>query len=130
MITPEKQKERVLRRQIKDKRSYYLRQARRTVIERISKAKKLSIPFLASLLLKQKCKCALSGVEMTPDSWKMSSISVDRVDSDQGYTEDNVQFVCLCVNFMKNEWKNSDVKEFMYKSHRSFLDERIPPIQE
>ena len=32
-----------------------------------------------------------------------TNLSLDRIDSSQGYTEDNVQLVCRIVNIMKND---------------------------
>jgi len=64
--------------------------------------------FLMGLYSKQGGKCALSGIVMTTrgerggdEYWK--SISLDRIDSSKGYTEDNVQLVCTGVNYMKKD---------------------------
>ena len=36
-------------------------------------------------------------------SRRQTNASVDRIDSNRGYVEDNVQLVCKAVNLMKNE---------------------------
>jgi len=67
----------------------------------------INAEFLKLLYFKQKGKCALSGVnitipktnkEMTDYSW---TASVDRINSDLGYTENNCQFVHKEINTMK-----------------------------
>jgi hypothetical protein len=55
----------------------------------------------------QKGLCALSGIQMThtydPNQSErfITNASVDRIDSDGGYTSDNVQLVCTRINLMK-----------------------------
>ena len=51
----------------------------------------------------QKGVCALSGVQMEPQTSSPFRPSIDRIDSSRGYTEENFQFVCSCVNVMKNK---------------------------
>jgi hypothetical protein len=60
----------------------------------------LTIEFLWNLYQMQEGLCALSG---EPIEWgiKTHTVSIDRIDSDRGYTEDNVQLVHKDVNFMK-----------------------------
>jgi hypothetical protein len=63
----------------------------------------LTLEQLDDLWARQKGRCALTGIRMshtTNDPYKMS---LDRIDNSRGYTPDNVQFVCACVNFMKND---------------------------
>lgn len=43
---------------------------------------------------------------------EMTRASLDRIDSKKGYTPDNVQFVCMAVNFAKNNFTDSEVREF------------------
>lgn len=40
------------------------------------------------------------------------ALSFDRIDSAKGYTEDNVQLVCLMYNFAKNAFDDADVLLF------------------
>jgi len=39
--------------------------------------------------------------------------SLDRIDSSKGYVPDNIQFVCSCVNFLKNKLSDLEVKRFL-----------------
>lgn len=64
----------------------------------------ITIQFLWKLFEKQKGKCALSGETLTFNSKDKKfdgSASVDRIDSNKGYTEDNVHWVHKDVNTMK-----------------------------
>lgn len=56
--------------------------------------------FIRSLIEDQSNKCALSGIEFI-DNHKIFEMSIDRIDSDLGYTRDNVQLVCIIVNRIK-----------------------------
>lgn len=70
-----------------------------------------SLDFLLSLYKNQNGLCALSKVPMT---WSANegrvptNISIDRIDSNLGYTEDNVQLVCRIVNIMKHDLAQPD----------------------
>jgi hypothetical protein len=64
---------------------------------------------------KQDRKCALSGVPIdfgviegisAPQRDKMRSASLDRIDSQKGYTIDNIQWVHKDVNFMKQQFSD------------------------
>ena len=64
----------------------------------------LSLEFLLSLWTTQDSKCAYSGVPLTFETNHPHTISLDRLDSSKGYTEDNVQFVCTIVNYIKQRF--------------------------
>ena len=49
----------------------------------------------------------LNGSTKTP-----LAASLDRIDSSKPYQIDNVEFVCLCVNFAKNDFPKEDVVAF------------------
>ena len=61
---------------------------------------------LLNILKQQKYKCALSNMFLTFELGKgrvSTNISIDRKDSKQGYTKENIQLVCMAVNQMKND---------------------------
>lgn len=64
----------------------------------------LSLEFLLSLWEKQQAMCAYSGVPLTFEDNHPHTVSLDRLDSSKGYTEDNVQFVCTIVNYIKQRF--------------------------
>jgi hypothetical protein len=60
----------------------------------------------------QQGKCALTGIEMTISQENNNyNISPDRIDSDKGYTKDNIQFVCVEINIAKQEHTNTEFIE-------------------
>lgn len=65
----------------------------------------VTIEELWELYLKQDKKCALSGIDIEFGySSKRGSCSLDRIDSNQGYVKDNIQWVHKDVNIMKNNY--------------------------
>lgn len=68
-----------------------------------SRSKSVSVEgdFLWSLFVQQKRKCALTGLDI---SFEDRTASLDRIDSQKGYTRENVQWVHKDVNRMKNEF--------------------------
>lgn len=57
---------------------------------------------------KQNNKCYLSGIEMKWMGGDDRSASIDRVNSDLGYTNDNTMLACSIVNQMKGNMTNYD----------------------
>jgi len=65
----------------------------------------ISVTFLKNLWESQKGLCALTGLKMEHSINKgklFNNISIDRINSFNGYTENNVQLVCSVVNRMKS----------------------------
>ena len=72
----------------------------------------LTAEFLEKLYHKQQGKCALSGRELiVPRKSHCGSnenhISIDRIDSDYGYAENNVQLVAAIINRIKNKYSQT-----------------------
>ena len=61
--------------------------------------------FLLELWNCQGGKCFYSGLQMTYDRNDLYTVSVDRIDSNKGYTKKNVVLTCWSVNSMKNSYK-------------------------
>lgn len=70
----------------------------------------LSKDQLDEIFLKQNNKCALSGMDFDYNKRSIYRPSIDRIDSTKEYTYDNIQFVCVIVNIMKNKFSQ---KEFI-----------------
>lgn len=68
----------------------------------------LTNEFLTNLWNDQGGLCALSGVEMGYIGSGWCTASIDRINPDKGYTEDNVQWTCWRVNDSKSNMKNED----------------------
>lgn len=64
----------------------------------------------SGLLIKQKYRCALSGLSISVPSNSSeittATASLDRIDSSRGYTADNIQWVHKSVNMMKHTLTN------------------------
>ena len=72
----------------------------------------VSPEYLHNLLEKQEHKCALSGIEIRIERrgegrmcHQKANASLDRIDSDKGYIEGNVQFVHKDINIMKSSYR-------------------------
>lgn len=72
----------------------------------------IDLEFMYEMWNKQKGKCALTGIPMTVTEHGRTNtnISLDRIDSNKGYTKDNVHLICSAVNFMKS---NLSLDEFI-----------------
>ncbi len=78
----------------------------------------VSIDFLVSLFEEQNGLCALSGLPMTwmheglssnHGSRRGTNISIDRINSEAGYSPENVRLVCDRVNKMKSNMSDGDL---------------------
>jgi hypothetical protein len=84
----------------------------------ISRAKKkrivwnLSLEFLMQLWENQEGICVYSGVPLSYEDNHPHTVSLDRIDSSKGYTEDNVQFVCTIVNYVKQRFDEGAFFDF------------------
>jgi hypothetical protein len=84
-------------------------------IGRASKKKiewNLSLEFLTQLWEKQEGKCVYSGVPLSYEDNHPHTVSLDRIDSSKGYSEDNVQFVCTIVNYVKQRFDETTFLKF------------------
>lgn len=71
----------------------------------------LSLDYLNELYERQGHKCALSGISIEPDlslPINQQYMSIDRIDSSKGYTNDNVQWVDKRINMMKGTLSNEE----------------------
>ena len=76
---------------------------------------KITIEQAYDAFLKQKKLCALSGIEISLDLQKnrnTGSASLDRIDSNKGYTIDNIQWVHKDLNKMKGKLEDGKFIEW------------------
>jgi|LakMenEpi03Aug12_release.lakeMendotaPanAssembly.Ray.scaffolds.fasta_scaffold429863_1 hypothetical protein len=91
----------------------------------------ITIEYLWELFLKQNRKCAISGLPLTmfisnkkitdKDYHSYITASLDRIDSNKGYVEGNVQWVHKWVNIMKNSMKD---EELLYLCQLIYLNNK------
>lgn len=93
----------------------------------------LDIPYLYELLKSQDGKCRASGIDLefsVEDGLRGRSPwspSLDRIDSSNGYTKNNVQFVCLMYNLCKSTWTHEQVMKFVkIMNGVTYSDDGIP----
>ena len=86
----------------------------------------LSPKFLSELWSRQEGKCAYSGLKMrlplthSEARWSTKKstpfiCSLDRLDNSKGYTKDNIQLVCLALNYARSRWSKKVFKLFLKK---------------
>lgn len=84
-----------------------------------ARAKKYGYAFkLSKSLLVKKIKngvCEQTGVKIYfgEEMYHSHAPSVDRIDNEKGYTDDNVQIVCMIYNFCKNKFTDNQVHNFI-----------------
>ncbi len=72
----------------------------------------LTIQEAYDLFLKQNKSCAYTNLPLTIGNSKIpTTASIDRIDSNKGYTVSNIQWVHASVNFIKNDFPED---EFLY----------------
>lgn len=74
--------------------------------------KSITAQYLIDLWSKQNGKCAVSGKQMAHKSGSLYTVSVDRIDSNVGYIEGNVQLVCQAINLGKGAHTNAEIIAF------------------
>ena len=75
---------------------------------------------------KQKGLCFYTGVPMSRNGKKScNSMSVDRVDSNIGYTKSNIVLCCLSVNMMKSNFNLRDIVN-IFDSYNLKTNNKIP----
>lgn len=76
--------------------------------------------FIKELLEAQDYKCKYSGIKFENNFHnKLTYPTIDRIDSNQGYTKDNVCICTLMVNIMKNVLSITEFKELVSKIHNN-----------
>lgn len=83
----------------------------------------ITFEFIKDLFHKQEGKCAISGLKIDVQHGKGRNpfgLSLDRKDSDVGYTQENTQIVCYAANLMK-----SDLNEIQFKTFIKAIYERL-----
>lgn len=81
------------------------------LLNKKSRNRHLDIDYVMGIYDAQEGFCALSGIKMTHISGEgrvPTNISIDRIDSNLGYIEGNIQLVCCAVNLAKSSWTEEE----------------------
>jgi LPS O-antigen subunit length determinant protein (WzzB/FepE family) len=75
----------------------------------------LDLLYLKELWEKQNGKCAITKVDLKLESSynKNYQASLDRIDSSKGYVKDNVRYISVSANWLKNNLDDNHVMEFI-----------------
>lgn len=71
--------------------------------------------FVKKLWEKQKGLCVLSKIPMTysfDNGRTFTNLSIDQINPNAGYTEDNIQLVCMAINQMKSDMSLEELYMF------------------
>lgn len=96
---------------IEGRAKIFLQSCKRSAAKR-NQAFELTVEDVVSFWNKQNKVCAYSGVEMTLETGKLNTVSIERIDSSVGYTKENTVLVCYIVNRMKSDFKYEDFYEY------------------
>lgn len=78
----------------------------------------ITLEYVLKLWDKQHGKCALSGMDMTfelKEGRVPTNVSIDKIDSNGGYTEGNIQLVCMACNQIKSDLSYENMYKFCKK---------------
>lgn len=76
----------------------------------------IDVKYLEQIFKDQNGLCAISKNSMTHISGSgqvPTNASIDRIDNKKGYSRDNIQLVCRCINSFKMNMSNEEAKRFL-----------------
>ena len=68
----------------------------------------ISADYLKTVWQIQEGRCAYTKLPLTADANQLTTMSLDRINSDLDYIEGNIQLVCVSVNRMKSDFPERD----------------------
>lgn len=92
---------------IESRAKIFLRNAKNSANKRKQEFS-LEINDIVDFWNKQNKICAYSGLEMTLEAGKLNTVSIERIDSNIGYTKENTILVCQAINRMKSNFTYED----------------------
>jgi hypothetical protein len=70
----------------------------------------ITVEYLETLWINQSGLCAISGMAMSHVPGMLTTVSLDRIDSNDHYSPGNVQLVCKWANYAKNASSDGEIK--------------------
>ena len=89
---------------IEGRAGVFLQNARKSAVKR-GHLFDLTVDDVVNCWENQKTVCAYSGRLMTLESNHLETVSIERINSDIGYTPENTVLVCQAINRMKSDFK-------------------------
>ena len=96
-----------LNSKIESRAKIFLRNAKNSANKRKQEFS-LEINDIVNFWNEQNKICAYSGLEMSLEAGKLTTVSIERIDSKIGYTKDNTILVCQAINRMKSDFSYED----------------------
>ena len=109
---------------IEGRAKVFLQNARKAAIKRGNEFE-IDIPDIVEIWKYQKQICAYSGREMTLKSAKSNSVSIERIDSNIGYTKKNTILVCWAINRMKSDFSFDEFFELCKSVTQHLSDDSL-----
>lgn len=72
----------------------------------------ITLKYLIDLWNEQNGVCAITNKPMSFKKNNLYTVSIDRIDSNIGYFEGNIQLVCKAINLAKGQHTNNEIIEF------------------
>jgi hypothetical protein len=91
----------------------------------------VSLDYIVNLWNKSGKRCVLTGIEMEIakediENKCYNKVSIDRINSEKGYSEDNVQLVCLWVNYSKQKMTNKQFQSLIVEASDNIETKNTP----
>tara|TARA_R110000868_G_scaffold280829_1_gene541187 strand:+ start:60 stop:557 length:498 start_codon:yes stop_codon:yes gene_type:complete len=104
---------------IEGRAKVFLQNAKKSAIKRKQEFN-LKVSDVVNCWDKQSGICPYSGIKMTLEAGKLNTVSIERIDSNIGYTETNTILICRAINTMKSNFMFEDFY-MLCKSVTQFL---------
>jgi hypothetical protein len=92
---------------IEGRAKVFLQNARKSAAKR-QQAFALTVDDVVACWKIQGGVCVYSGRKMTLDAGQLTTVSIERINSDEGYTPENTVLVCQAINRMKSDFELDD----------------------
>lgn len=85
----------------------FLQNAKKSAVKR-QQIFALTVDDIVACWKKQDGVCVYSGRKMTLYAGQLNTVSIERIDSNEGYTSENTVLVCQAINRMKSDFELDD----------------------
>jgi hypothetical protein len=104
----------LIRRRLSDAKERVNKQAKKSRYLEFN----VTVEYLLQLWMKQNGKCAIENIPLSIETHSITIASLDRINSDVGYVEGNVQWVTKRVNIAKSNLSDADFKAMIFNAYK------------